>query len=438
MLTEMSVRTIKKRIVMAASIWLAIRKFLRAWRKPTLGFAKLKSAWRGVTAYALLLQLLLSGSAVAVTAQSQSATFSANYQHETDFSRWQQRARQLAEQSLLSVKPRLSATMRIANVQINHRQHSDPRLNYQQQQWQLVLQFADEQVQLTVDLLLPLNRDVTKPAILLLHDHGAEFRLGRHKYLPAEQGPLPALTQDWQQKYFDGVALAPLLANAGYPVLLADAPGFGERGPLRYEEQQQLAASFLARGQSLAGRVAREDQALATWLSQQLQQPVLAVGFSFGGFRALQLAALEPEVDGAISIGWFNSLQFLRQPGNNFAKGQTAFYMLHPGLYHALDLPQFWALAAPKPLLVLMGALDPLMPPAQVATAFASLQQYYQACRPIAGGHQAGQSTQVELITPPIELRTAAQHGHQAGLWFQQQLLTYLAQFSGNSAVCSN
>lgn len=398
-----------------------------------------------VSTCVLLMNLLLLSlsSMAAVTPPPEVITFSAAYQQGTDFNRWQQQTRQLAVQSLLSAKPLLRADMRSAHSQRSYQapnelQQNNLQQSYQQQQWHMVLQFDDEQVQLTVDLLLPAQRDMTKPALLLLHDHGAEFRLGRHKYLPAEQSPLPVLTRDWQQKYFDGVALAPLLASAGYPVLLADAPGFGERGPLRYEEQQQLAASFLARGYSLAGRVAREDQALAVWLSQQLQQPVLAVGFSFGGFRALQLAALEPEVDGAVSIGWFNSLQFLRQPGNNFAKGQTAFYMLHPGLYRALDLPQFWALAAPKPLLILMGALDPLMPPAQVATAFASLQQYYQACLPTAGGQLAAQTRRAEQTTPAIQLRTAAQHGHQAGLWFQQQLLAYLAQFSGNSAVCSN
>ena len=381
----------------------------------------------------LLLGLLLNSisGVIAQPVMSSDTGFDGAYQQGADFGRWQQQARQLAEHSLLSEKPRLTAKLRHASRQPGYlpfadlHGHNRPH-SYQQQHWQLMLHFSAEQVQLAVDLLLPTTRDVNKPALLLLHDHGAEFRLGRHKYLSAEQSPLPVLTRDWQQKYFDGVALAPLLASAGYPVLVADAPGFGERGPVRYAEQQQLAAAFFAHGSSLAGRVAREDQALAVWLSQQLQQPVLAVGFSFGGFRALQLAALEPAVKGAVSIGWFNSLLFLRQPDNNFAKGQTAFYMLHPGLYRALDLPQFWGLAAPKPLLVLMGALDPLMPPKQVATAFATLQRYYQACR-----LSADQG-------PTAQLRTAAQHGHHAGLWFQQQLLEFLAQFSDSSGDCSN
>lgn len=376
--------------------------------------------WQGLLA-------MLAISVLTLRAAEQSAApavplFTAAYQDGADFRHWQQQTRQLAEQSLLSPPAVLTARL----LQTTHQPH------YQQASWQVTLQFGHEQVVLPVDLLLPQQLDKTKPALLLLHDHGAEFRLGRHKYLAAGQSPLPELTRRWQHKYFDGVALAPWLAGAGYPVLVADAPGFGERGPIRYADQQQLAASFLARGGSLAGRVAREDQALAVWLSQQLQQPVLAVGFSFGGFRALQLAALEPAVRGAVSIGWFNSLQFLRQPDNNFAKGQTAFYMLHPGLYQALDLPQFWALAAPKPLLVLMGALDPLMPPAQVTSAFATLQHYYQACRPSSSDRLAGKAK------PAALLRTAPDSGHHAGVWFQQQLQQFLAQFAAESVVCSN
>ncbi len=58
--------------------------------------------------------------------------------------------------------------------------------------------------------------------------------------------------------------------------------------------------------------------------------------------------------------------------------------MLHPGLFQQLDVADIAALAAPKPLLILAGADDPLVPKASVQDAFAQLQLLYQQCQPEA------------------------------------------------------
>lgn len=316
------------------------------------------------------------------------------------FALWQQQAKSLLTDALLL--PPADPAAIAAATRLN------PERNTHFEQWRL-------------PLWQPLDLYLYKPAalrqgainaVILLHDHGAEFRIGKDKWLPPALSDQPELVSLWQQKYFDGVAIAELLRAQGYLVLLADAPGFGARGPIKYAEQQQLAANLQAQGASLAGLMAREDEAAAAFLARQPGvKGVAAVGFSMGGFRAWQLAALSAHVDAAVSVGWFNSLQFLREPDNNFSRGQTAFYLIHPGLYRRLDLPDIAALAAPKPLLLLHGEQDPLMPPAQVNMAFQQLKSRYQQC-----GAKA----------PKLVIANA--QGHRFGLALQQQTLQWLAQ----------
>lgn len=72
-------------------------------------------------------------------------------------------------------------------------------------------------------------------------------------------------------------------------------------------------------------------------------------------------------------------------PGNNTLRGQSAFWMLHPGLTRHLDLPDVAGIAAPKPLMVFDGAQDALFTPAGVAAAHARLRTIWSAHR--AGRH---------------------------------------------------
>lgn len=327
-----------------------------------------------------------------------------------NFVLWQQQAKGLLNHALLL--PPADPALIAATTRLN------PASITNLEQWRL-------------PLWQPLDLYLYKPAklrqgainaVILLHDHGAEFRIGKDKWLPPALSDQPELVSQWQQKYFDGVAIAELLRAQGYLVLLADAPGFGARGPILYAEQQQLAANLQAQGASLAGLMAREDQAAAAFLARQPGVTgIAAVGFSMGGFRAWQLAAVSADVNAAVSVGWFNSLKFLREPSNNFSRGQTAFYMIHPGLYRQLDLPDIAALAAPKPILLLHGEQDPLMPPAQVKVAFQQLKSRYQQCG-----------------APAPELVIAKGQGHRFGDGLQQQMLHWLARLQSPAAGCSN
>lgn len=294
-----------------------------------------------------------------------------------------------------------------------------------------------------------------RAGVLLLHDHGAFFAIGKEKWLaappqalaqrssattpshtpssahtqsPADtassaatpsntaESPWPAASR-WQAKYFDGHAIADELAAQGYLVLVADSVGFGEHGQLQYAEQQQLAAHLLATGHSLAGLAAVEDLQLAAFLRSQLggDKPLISLGFSMGAFRAWQVAALSDEVDASAAICWFGRWQDMVQAGSNLDKGQTAFYFLHPGLNARYDIPDLVSLAAPKPLYLINGGQDALMPVDGVLHGYRQLQQVWR------------------LLSAEAQLRTElwSEAGHRFSAAQQQQVWQWLHEVSG-------
>lgn len=300
-----------------------------------------------------------------------------------------------------------------------------------------------------------------RAGVLLLHDHGAFFAIGKEKWLAAPpqalaqrssattpshtpssvhtpssahtqspsdtvsspatpnntaESPWPAASR-WQAKYFDGHAIADELAAQGYLVLVADSVGFGEHGQLQYAEQQQLAAHLLATGHSLAGLAAVEDLQLAAFLRSQLggDKPLISLGFSMGAFRAWQVAALSDEVDASAAICWFGRWQDMVQAGSNLDKGQTAFYFLHPGLNARYDIPDLVSMAAPKPLYLINGGQDALMPVDGVLHGYRQLQQVWR------------------LLGAEAQLRTElwSEAGHRFSAAQQQQVWQWLHEVSG-------
>ena len=107
--------------------------------------------------------------------------------------------------------------------------------------------------------------------------------------------------------------------------------------------------------------IAAEDAQLVRWLARHPAvdaRRVGVLGFSFGGYRAWQAAALCPEVAAGVAAGWMGRLGDLMRPGGNQLRGQSAFAMLHPALGGRLDYPDVAGLAAPKPMLFLSGRHD--------------------------------------------------------------------------------
>ncbi|MFD7133111.1 dienelactone hydrolase family protein [Streptomyces sp. NPDC059894] len=221
------------------------------------------------------------------------------------------------------------------------------------------------------------------PGVLLLHDHGAKFDIGKEKLVrPWYDTTRLASARAWTEKYFSGRFVGDELARRGYVVLAADALGWGDRGPLAYDQQQALASNFFHLGSSLAGLMAREDARAAGFLARLDRvdrRRIAAVGFSMGAFRAWQTAALTDDVAATAAVCWMTGLKEMMVPGNNTLRGQSAYYMLHPGLPRHLDFPDVASIAAPRPMLFFHGGLDPLFPADGVRTAHDKLRAVWRS-----------------------------------------------------------
>ncbi|WP_037668403.1 dienelactone hydrolase family protein [Streptomyces griseus] len=221
------------------------------------------------------------------------------------------------------------------------------------------------------------------PAVLLLHDHGARFDIGKEKLVrPWYDDVRLASAQGWAEKYFSGRFVGDELARRGYVVLSVDALGWGDRGPLTYEQQQALASNFFNLGSSLAGLTAREDVRAAGFLAgldRVDRRRVAALGFSMGAFRAWQTAALSDDLAATAAVCWMTGLKEMMVPGNNTLRGQSSYYMLHPGLPRFLDFPDVASIAAPRPMLFLDGEQDPLFPAEGVRAAYAKMRAVWRS-----------------------------------------------------------
>ncbi|USQ87593.1 dienelactone hydrolase family protein [Streptomyces phaeoluteigriseus] len=221
------------------------------------------------------------------------------------------------------------------------------------------------------------------PAVLLLHDHGAKFDIGKEKLVrPWYDGTRLASAQAWTEKCFGGRFVGDELARRRYVVLVTDALGWGDRGPLAYDQQQALASNFYHLGSSLAGLMAREDARAAGFLARLERvdrRRIAAVGFSMGAFRAWQAAALTDEIAATAAVCWMTGLREMMVPGNNTLRGQSSYCMLHPGLSRHLDFPDVASIAAPRPMLFFDGGLDPLFPADGVRSAHEKLRAVWRS-----------------------------------------------------------
>lgn len=213
-------------------------------------------------------------------------------------------------------------------------------------------------------------------AILLMHDHGGVFDIGWQKMVAGDGGRAHV------SRHYDGRFLSDHLVEQGYAVLICDALGWGSRFAGGYEEQQALAAQVLQSGWSLAGLVAADDLGAFEWLSQQPEIDATRIGtlgFSFGGFRAWQLAALQQRTRACAAVSWAGTRQGLLAPGATLLKGQSSFYTLHPHLAALVDFSHMAALAADRALFMRIGSDDRHFPTASARDFFALVEKAGQA-----------------------------------------------------------
>lgn len=191
------------------------------------------------------------------------------------------------------------------------------------------------------------------PAVLYCHAHGARYEIGARELTEGR----PALLAP---------PYAEALATAGIAALCVEMPTFGARAA---RAESPLAKALLWRGETLFGLMLRE---LAGGLDHLVARPdvdatrIAAFGASMGATHAFWLAALDTRIAAVAHMLSFADLDLLIDGGGHDLHG---IYMTVPGLCAAFRTGEIAALAAPRPQLACVGALDPLTPPAAVARA---------------------------------------------------------------------
>lgn len=224
------------------------------------------------------------------------------------------------------------------------------------------------------------------PAVIMLHDHGAHFSIGKEKMIRPFNVP-EEITKDadnWVERCYDGQYVGDYFAARGYVVLSIDALFWGERSRKEgadYNGQQALASNFLQMGSSWGAFINMDDLRSAEFLSSLPfvdREKIGCLGFSMGAYRSWMLSAMSDIIKVSASICWMNTTDCLMTETNNQNKGGSAFSMLLPHIRRYLDYPHTASIACPKPTLFFNGAKDKLFPVEGVTKAYSTMQSVWQ------------------------------------------------------------
>ena len=194
------------------------------------------------------------------------------------------------------------------------------------------------------------------PAVLLLHDHGARFDKGWEKVIGANPEP-----------YYSGMAIGDSLAAHGYVVYCADALYWGSR---RSQLTQRQFSDSLGGPGAWYAQVLADDKAGVSYLCSLPyvdSTRIAAAGFSYGAYRAWNMAAEDRRVAVCIASHWMTTLaqnryndswlSMCRNPQRPFA--------------------EIAAEIAPRALLLQYGLNDRLFPVSAVDTCVAYIDSVY-------------------------------------------------------------
>jgi len=312
-----------------------------------------------------------------------------------NFAEWRSATRQIVFDHLLAEPPRASFQP-VTLAEEDRGSYTARKVVFNLNGWSRVLGY----------LLVP-KGEGPFPAVLLLHDHGARFDIGKEKMVrPFQVDPARLqAAEEWVRGGYGARFVGDELARRGYLCLAVDALNWGDRGGAGKEGQQALASNLFNLGISLAGLVAWEDLAALRFLSSLPEADttrIAAIGHSFGSYRAWQLAALSEKIRAAVCICWMAGRMELMVPGNNLTKGQSAYTTLHPGLTRLLDYPDVASLACPRALLFFNGEDDHLFPQPAARAAFDKMRRIWEeqgagerlVTRFWPGGHQFSREMQ--------------------------------------------
>lgn len=300
-------------------------------------------------------------------------------------------------------------------------------------------------------LLVPetASRADKHPAVLMLHDHGARFDIGKEKLVRpmadilanGEDDHIYRSSRQWVEKNFDGVYLADSLAALGYVVLVSDALYWGERssddahrwseltygdvddlsdrgdrelGPKAKKDTLKVLKKQVYEGQRLVyDELLSED---VIWAEKMLRDDIASVrlleslpyvddadigafGFSMGAHRCWMLSAFCSEVKCGVALSWMTTLD------RDADMSASDYSMAVMPMREKLDFGDIGMYLAPKPMFFLSGVTDHLFPMEKVQVAYEKLRSHYSDCPDMLrteffdGGHHCGKEVQAMICS---------------------------------------
>lgn len=225
--------------------------------------------------------------------------------------------------------------------------------------------------------------DTPSPGVVLLHDHGARFDIGKEKLVKPVAGATEAVkssAEQWVEKNLDGVYFADRLASEGFVVIVPDVLYWGSRSRIKglkkeiYEGQRAVYDSLARRNVVWAEQTLNEDAAAARLVSRlPYVGKVSCAGWSMGAHRAWLLTAFCKEVVSGAAVCWMTLKE--TQPAEYSA---SDYSMLIPALRDKYDFPDIARWICPKPFLFLSGTSDKLFPYDATAEAYGRMQEIYK------------------------------------------------------------
>ena len=225
------------------------------------------------------------------------------------------------------------------------------------------------------------------PAIVMLHDHGAHFSIGKEKMVKPFEVSEEVMNDanKWSVGCYDGQYTGDYFAANGYVVLAIDALFWNERGRkegVNYDGQQALASNLLQMGMNWCGVITYDDIRSVDFLAslpQVNKECIGSLGFSMGAHRSWMLSAMTDKIKAGAAICWMNTTEYLMTLTNNQNRGGSSYSMLIPGIRNFMDYPHVASIACPKPMLFFNGAYDKLFPIKGTEDAFGIMRNVWES-----------------------------------------------------------
>ena len=294
----------------------------------------------------------------------------------SDFDQWKTTARGKLFECMLAIPPQSSFDMKVIS--------NEKRDGYTVQK---ILFSISGYSRVPAYLLIP-DGEGPFPALVMLHDHGAEFYVGKEKMVrPFDVDPaVLQRAEEWAEQCYDGRFIGDEYAKNGYVVLSVDALFWGERGRKEgvnyYDGQQALSANLLQLGMTWTGVITADDMRSVDLLESLPfvdGKRIGCVGFSMGAHRAWMLSAASEKVAATVAVCWMNTTEHLMTPKNNQLKGGSAYSMMLPDIRNWMDYAHVASLACPRPMLFFNGRQDKLFPVAGVEDAYEILHNTWKS-----------------------------------------------------------